>query len=118
MKPMNTLSSCPLVLLGILLFCCLAVADSQAAPKKVLIVTTTTGFRHSSIPTAEKVITQLGEKSGAFTVDYAQQPAHQPNPPKKPKGDASQEEMDKYKEAEAKFKTDEADWQAALNEAL
>ena len=44
---------------------------AQAAPKKVLVVTVTKGFRHSSIPTAEKVIAQLGEKSGAFTVDYA-----------------------------------------------
>jgi len=34
-------------------------------------VTTTTGFRHSSIPTAEKILNQLGEKSGAFTVEYA-----------------------------------------------
>jgi type 1 glutamine amidotransferase len=44
---------------------------AQAAPKKVLVVTTTTGFRHSSIPTAEKVIAQLGQESGAFTVEYA-----------------------------------------------
>lgn len=44
---------------------------AQAASKKVLVVTTTLGFRHSSIPTAEKIIEQLGEKSGAFTVDYA-----------------------------------------------
>src|SRR5262252_2453079 len=49
-----------------------AVATStQAAPKKVLVVTTTMGFRHSSIPTAEKVIAELGQKSGAFTVEYA-----------------------------------------------
>jgi type 1 glutamine amidotransferase len=34
-------------------------------------VTTTTGFRHSSIETAEKVIAELGQKSWAFTVDYA-----------------------------------------------
>lgn len=46
-------------------------AATQAAPKKVLVVTTTTGFRHSSIPTAEKVIAELGEKSGLFTVEYA-----------------------------------------------
>ena len=44
---------------------------AQAAPKKVLVVTTTTGFRHSSIPTAEKVIAELGQKSGLFTVEYA-----------------------------------------------
>src|SRR5262249_509840 len=42
-----------------------------AAPKKVLVVTTTMGFRHSSIPTAEKVLAQLAGDSGAFTVDYA-----------------------------------------------
>src|SRR5262245_12385315 len=42
-----------------------------AEPKKALVVTTTTGFRHSSIATAEKVLAELGKKSGAFTVDYA-----------------------------------------------
>jgi len=42
-----------------------------ATPKKVLVVTVTKGFRHSSIPTAEKVLAQLGEKSGLFTVEYA-----------------------------------------------
>ena len=44
---------------------------SAAAPKRVLVVTTTTGFRHSSIPTAEKILAQLAETSGAFTVEYA-----------------------------------------------
>jgi type 1 glutamine amidotransferase len=47
------------------------VISANAAPKKVLVVTVTEGFRHSSIPTAEKVLAELGEKSGAFTVDYA-----------------------------------------------
>lgn len=49
------------------------------APKKLLVVTVTTGFRHSSIPTAEKVISELAEKSGAFTVDFIHQPDGQPN---------------------------------------
>ena len=44
-------------------------AEAQA-PKKVLVVTVTKGFRHSSIPTAEKVLGKLAETSGAFTVDY------------------------------------------------
>lgn len=44
---------------------------AEAAPKKVLVVTITKGFRHSSIPTAEKVINQLGKDSEAFTVDFA-----------------------------------------------
>lgn len=43
------------------------------APKKLLLVTVTKGFRHSSIPTAEKVLTQIGEKSGVFTLDYVRQ---------------------------------------------
>ena len=47
-----------------------ASAQTQA-PKHVLVVTTTTGFRHSSIPTAEKIIGELAQQSGAFTVDYA-----------------------------------------------
>jgi len=54
------------------------------APKKLLVVTVTTGFRHSSIETAEKVIQQLGEKSGAFTVDFVHQPEGQPKNPGKP----------------------------------
>lgn len=47
--------------------CC---AQSKS-PKHVLVVSTTVGFRHSSIETAEKVIAELGQQSGAFTVDYA-----------------------------------------------
>jgi type 1 glutamine amidotransferase len=42
----------------------------QAAPKKLLVVTATKGFHHASIPTAERVLAQLAEQSGAFTVDY------------------------------------------------
>jgi hypothetical protein len=46
-------------------------ATVSAAPKKLLVVTATRGFRHSSIPLAEKVLAGLGERSGVFTVDYA-----------------------------------------------
>jgi type 1 glutamine amidotransferase len=46
-------------------------AAHAQSPKRVLVVTTTTGFRHSSIPTAEKVLGELAQQSGAFTVDYA-----------------------------------------------
>src|SRR6266550_7932738 len=50
---------------------CLLIASAQAAtPKKLLVVTVTKGFRHSSIPTAEKILGELGQKSGAFTVEY------------------------------------------------
>ena len=40
----------------------------EAAPKKVLVVTATKGFRHSSIATAENVIKTLGDSTGDFTV--------------------------------------------------
>src|SRR5437867_635221 len=46
------------------------VSPGFAAPKKLLVVTVTKGFRHSSIPTAEKILGELGQKSGAFTVEY------------------------------------------------
>lgn len=39
--------------------------------KKLLIVSVTKGYRHQSIPVAEKVIQQLGAASGRFTVDFA-----------------------------------------------
>ncbi len=46
-------------------------ATFHSAPKHVLVVTTTTGFRHSCIPVAEKVIAQLAARSGDFTVEFA-----------------------------------------------
>jgi uncharacterized protein len=49
----------------------LAAGTAQAAPKKVLVVTITKGFRHSSIPTAEKVLAELAKETDVFTVDYA-----------------------------------------------
>lgn len=58
---------------------------ADAAPKKLLVVSVTTGFRHSSIETGEKVLAQLAEKSGAFTVDFVKQPEGRPNAPQKPK---------------------------------
>ena len=46
-------------------------APAKTTPKRLLIVTVTKGFRHSdSIPVAEKLLADLGEKSGAYTVDY------------------------------------------------
>ena len=61
-----SLLMCVAVALGICL-----VAQAQNTKPRVLVVTTTLGFRHSSIPTAEKVIGELAQSSGVFTVDYA-----------------------------------------------
>jgi type 1 glutamine amidotransferase len=66
--------SIPSAVLALLLGCVvLASPASQAAelPKRALVVTTTAGFRHSSIPTAETVLAELGKSSGTFTVDFA-----------------------------------------------
>jgi type 1 glutamine amidotransferase len=79
------------------------------APKKLLVVTVTTGFRHSSIETAEKVIKQLGEESGSWSVDYVHQPEGQPKNPGRPP-------QKKDKESEAQFSARQAQYSAALAE--
>jgi type 1 glutamine amidotransferase len=72
MKTLDIALSGQLLLAGILIGCTFGfAAPAQAAPKRVLVVTVTKGFRHSSIPTAEKVLAELGKESSAFTVEYA-----------------------------------------------
>lgn len=56
-----------LLITGLLLAGLFAV-PATAAPKKLILVTATKGFRHSSIPTAENVIATLGYTSGVFTI--------------------------------------------------
>lgn len=90
----------------------LAIVSAQAAPKSVLVVTTTTGFRHSSIEVAEKVIARLGEQSGAFTVDYARvTPPSIPRKPNSPKptGDEKKDAAAKkrYEDDLAKYQVEE-----------
>lgn len=113
-----------LALAGLIMFDA-AAAD---APKRVLLVTVTTGFRHSSIPTAEKIIQKLAGETGLFTVDLVQQPAMQVNPPRRPtppKADADEAAKAKYQadlakfEAEStKFQTDKKAFDAALDRTL
>ncbi len=72
MKVLYITLSARLLLAGISLVCiCGLAAPALAAPKKVLVVTVTEGFRHSSIPTAEKVLGELAKDTSLFTVDYA-----------------------------------------------
>lgn len=86
----------------------LQLCHAADAPKKLLMVTITTEFRHSSIPTLEKVVAQLGKDSGAFTVDFVEQP---PGKPGNPQRGATDEDRAAYKEAMAK-------WNAAVTNAL
>lgn len=62
---------------GLLIAGVMALAMASAAmaadnsQKRILVVTHTNGFRHSSIPTAEKVLGEMASKSkGMFVVDY------------------------------------------------
>src|SRR3989442_5507544 len=108
-------------LLSVLLPLALAAGATSVeakSPKKLLVVSVTTGFRHSSIETAEKVLADLGEKSGAFSVDYARVTPPKDKAPTKPMppkegGDPDQFKADQdnynaaleeYKLAETKFK--------------
>jgi type 1 glutamine amidotransferase len=108
-----------LPVLAVFTLAVLATTPAFAAAKKVLVVTTTTGFRHSSIETAEKIIAELGEKSGAFTVEYARvtppNVMRKPNAPK-PTGDAKRDAANqkRYDEDMAKYKAVEAESNAAL----
>jgi type 1 glutamine amidotransferase len=88
-----------------LAFIMLAAISALAAPKKLLVVTTTTGFRHTSIPTLEKMLEQLAQDSGAFTVEFIHQP---PGKPANLKKDATDADKAAFKEANEKW----------LNEAL
>jgi len=61
------------VIAGILAARVVATTPTNAAPpakKRLLVVTHTAGFRHDSIPTAEKTLEEIGERSGVFSVDY------------------------------------------------
>ena len=51
--------------------CATSPSGTLAAPPRLLVVSVTKGFRHDSIPTAEKLVERLAATSGAFTVDYA-----------------------------------------------
>jgi uncharacterized protein len=90
----------------------IALPAFAAEPKKILVVSVTTGFRHSSIATAEKIIAQLGQESGAFTVvDYARQPeAKVSNKPNKPRALAENADA----KAKTKFEADTKKYEADL----
>jgi hypothetical protein len=84
-------------------------AFAAEAPKKLLVVSVTTGFRHSSIETGEKVLGELAQKSGAFTVDYVQQPEPTPKGPNKPKRE-SKDTDDSFKAREDAYAKAMADY--------
>jgi uncharacterized protein len=81
---------------------------AQGSPKKLLVVTTTTGFRHDSIPSMEKMLTDLANESGEFTVTFLRQPEGKP-------ADLAKDATDEQRAIHSKA---EADWELKLRAAL
>jgi len=86
-------------------------ALAAEGPKKVLVVTVTTGFRHSSIPVAEKVLRQMAAESGRFTVDFVRQPEGMTGAPGRPRLGPKGENDPKYQAALQKFAVDQKAYQ-------
>jgi type 1 glutamine amidotransferase len=96
-----------LLITASMLACASCSPKRASATKKLLVVTVTTGFRHSSIETAEQVIAEMAKKSGAFTVDFVHQPDGMPvNPGKAPERGP--------KDTDEVFAKKTADYSAAL----
>src|SRR5260370_12944637 len=55
------------------------VGGGASAPKRLLVVSTTLGFRHPSIEVGEKVLGELARRSGQFILEFA---SVNPNDPK------------------------------------
>ena len=88
---------------------------TAAEPKRVIVCTVTTGFRHSSIPWAEKTLKALGESSGAYTVvDMAQQPdvvvPKKPNKPRDLAADADEKAKQRYANDMKRYESEMAKW--------
>ncbi len=95
------LSSLTQSTLGLLALGLMLPGPAAGAPKKVLVVTVTAGFRHTEgIDASDKILPKLAQESGAFTLDWCRQPEGKPNPPKKT---ATPEETASFKAAEAEY---------------
>ena len=97
---------------------------ATAAPKKLLVVTITAGFRHGpAIEAAEKVLPELAAKSGGeLAFEFLSEPGPKPNAGPKPvrtrlMSDAQWvDEEAKYKAAEEKAKGEQGAWNAKVKE--
>ena len=113
------MKTCRTLLSSLLLVALTLPAIAADAPKKMLVVTITQGFRHGSVVTAEPVIADIGKESGLFTVDYIRQPDSKPNfnkpkEPTKPAKFKDEKEEAAYKSALEKYKTELAKFEAEL----
>ena len=79
-------------------------SSSQSPSKRILVVSTTTGFRHSSIETGEKVLATLAQQNG-FILDYARG-GKLPGGPKKPNAPKAEGDEEKQKADKEKYDTE------------
>jgi hypothetical protein len=68
-----------------------ATVTTAAEPKKLLLVTATAGFHHTSTASAEEILPEMGKKSGAFEIVGIVRSG--PRPKDKAEGDAWTEKM-------------------------
>ena len=99
-----------------------ALPSTAADAKRVLVCTVTTGFRHSSIPFAEKTLEKLGKESGVYTVvGFVQQPDIQvPQAPRKPKdlaADADENAKKRYANDVKRYEGELAKWTPEVQKA-
>ncbi len=99
-----------------------ALLASAAEPKRVVVCTVTAGFRHSSIPEAEKTLQKLADESKAFTiVEFVRQPEvtvpKRPNPPKALKPDADEKAKARYAQDTKRHEEALAKWTPEVDAA-
>ena len=100
----------------------LAQAAETGKPARLLAVTVTNGFRHSSINTAEPVLEELGRTSGLYHLDFLRMPPGRPPQPQAPRraegtsDDEWKKQEDAFKAEQEKFRAADAVWQAGLKE--
>lgn len=88
-------------------------AVGTAAPRKLLVVTVTTGFRHSCIPLSEQVLENLASQNGQFTVEFVHQPPGEPKAPAKPKVGPDGDKAPAFLTAMAKWEQENREYQTA-----
>jgi len=117
------------ITLGAAAALCPTPENASAAPKKVLVVTVTAGFRHTEgIDASDTVLPRIAEQSGVFVLDWCKQPPGMPVAPKKPrplKPDADEAAKAKFKAVEESFQAEmktykelEIEYRKRLTEAL
>jgi type 1 glutamine amidotransferase len=103
-------------------FALVASLASAAEPKRVIVCTVTTGFRHSSISVAEQTLQKLADESKSFViVDFVRQPEikvpEAPRKPNAPKPDSTEKDKANYANQLKKYEAEQAKWTPEMEAA-